>query len=237
MLGNAVVEPYRVAKQANHADKADEEEWLPSLPTYATRGFIGRQLMGPLDERSEMASTSSQQERVSREQASTQILIGESLVQLPVKGKFVSMRKLDFWLNATQILVLAGKNEKQIKWTLGIMRKRTTVQVDMARTSTCYPTAWVCFGHSRLLYEALDLTDVLKRLFDYPPLRTITLEAQQAGQLNYLLRHFIFNAGKAKVELQKLDFWINATHIMYAAGRTRNAVTTLRKENRSRNCS
>jgi hypothetical protein len=113
--GTLEEEPYRVAEQANHADEADEEERLPPLPTYATRGPIGRQLMGPLDERSEMVSTSIQQEMVLREQASTQILIGESLVQLPVKGKFVSMRKLDYWLNATEILVLAGKNEKQIK--------------------------------------------------------------------------------------------------------------------------
>jgi hypothetical protein len=104
------------------------------------------------------------------------------------------------------------------------------VEVDMATTSTYHLTAWVCYRHGRLLCEALDLTDVLSRLLDYPPFRTITFEAQQAGQLNYLLGYFILNIGKVKVELRKVDFWINATHIIYTAGQTRTAVATLRKK-------
>jgi hypothetical protein len=47
--------------------------------------------------------------------------------------------------------------------------------------------------------------------------------------MNYLLGYIIFKIGKTLVELRKVDFWINATHVIYAAGRTRNTLTTLRK--------
>jgi hypothetical protein len=87
------------------------------------------------------------------------------------------------------------------------------------------PTAWVCYGHGRLLCEALQLADAL-RLLDYPP-RNITLEAQQVGQMDYLLGYIIFPIGETRVELRKVDFWINATHITYAARRSRNTLIKL----------
>jgi hypothetical protein len=69
----------------------------------------------------------------------------------------------------------------------------------------------------------------LRLLLDYPSFRTIRSEAQQAG-FNYLVDYIIFDTGIAKVELREVDFWINATYIIYTAGRTRNTVTMLRRK-------
>lgn len=80
----------------------------------------------------------------------------QGYVQITIDGKEVSMRKSDYWFNATQIQVLAGvtKSERQ-------------------------PAVWVCYEDGRLLCEIYGLTDTLRQLLEYP---LNSIKAQQVGQ-------------------------------------------------------
>ena len=100
--------------------------------------------------------------------------------QMIVEGKVVSMCTSDNWLNAIQILELAGKNDKQVRWTLGLLKKQTSVEIhksveaetsvkeETATTPIPHP-AWVCYEHGRFLCEVLNLTDELWPLLDIHP--------------------------------------------------------------------
>jgi hypothetical protein len=94
-------EAYKVeeACKEEDTDEVEENKQQLSIPISPIRTY--RQLEYILDKRQDIART--------------QILIKELYVQFSVEGKIVSMCKADYWLNATQILVLAGKNKKQIK--------------------------------------------------------------------------------------------------------------------------
>ncbi|KAK5141074.1 hypothetical protein LTR04_002730, partial [Oleoguttula sp. CCFEE 6159] len=106
-----------------------------------------RRLKRQLDETHDVEGASVRQQRASRSQASTGAPIEElpGYVQMTVEGKPISMRKADYWLNATQILLIAGKTENQRKEILDVLRKHTTVEVQKATKWTHHSTSWVCY--------------------------------------------------------------------------------------------
>jgi hypothetical protein len=79
-------------------------------------------------------------------------------VQMTVDGREVSMRKFDYWFNATEIQLLAGMTQ-----------------------SGRQPNLWVCYEDCRFLCEFYGLTDTLRQLLEYPP-KDIKTKAQQASR-------------------------------------------------------
>lgn len=203
--------------EETYEEEDEEDECVPSAPSSVTR----KQLKRPLDERPRPPI---QRKKASREEQ-------RRYVQINVHGKDVSMRKSDYWLNATQILALANKTPGQVKHTLDIMRKHTTVKVEKARKGTPHATSWVCYEHGRLLCDALGLTDRLRPLLNC---EIATPKSQQVHQMNYLLDYldppYIYvDTGNNIVSIRKPDFWVNANHILKVAGLDRSVVTKIRE--------
>src|SRR5436305_11459083 len=93
---------------AEGGDDEDMDRWPP------LREALHSQQKRPHNEESDVESTSI------RQHFNYPILTEDhpDYVQMTLDGKSVSMSKTDYWLNATEILKLAGKNEDQIKSTL-----------------------------------------------------------------------------------------------------------------------
>lgn len=79
-----------------------------------------------------------------------------------VDGKQVSMRKSDGWLNATEVLILAGKNESQRRRILNHMCKFWYAQEESFKGY--HEPIWVSSDHGRLLCETFHLEEMLKPL-------------------------------------------------------------------------
>lgn len=88
------------------------------------------------------------------------------------------MRKEDCFLNATQIITLADKNDTQRKRILSLIRQKTTVEVCSAIAGIPYSTSWVNFQHGRVLCSYLGLEQELEPLIDYG----LHLQYQRDGQ-------------------------------------------------------
>ncbi|KAK5017676.1 transcriptional regulator swi6 [Cryomyces antarcticus] len=189
-----------------------------------------RRLKRQLDETHDVEGASVRQQRASRSQASTGAPIEElpGYVQMTVEGKPISMRKADYWLNATQILLIAGKTENQRKEILDVLRKHTTVEVQKATKWTHHSTSWVCYEQGLLLCQALQLTDTLRPLLEHRH-GSVIFDEQQVGQASYLPGYLRVNTGRHMVVIRKLDLRINGTHILKAAGQDRNAMVNLRE--------
>jgi serine/threonine protein kinase len=215
-------------------EEADEGEEVIS----ATRKVTRRQLKRPHDETPDMESTPTQQKRVSREQFHPKNLTENRLgyVQMTVNGKPVSMRKSDYWLNATQLLVLAGKKENERKTILDALKKETTVQVQTAAKGFGHATSWVCYVDGRSLCDTLHVTDLLSALLEYPPEET-KIEAQKAGRSKFPIDKFIevsTGTGSSTVSIRRVDFWTNASNILKEAGQNKVATRSKLSNIRSR---
>lgn len=77
------------------------------------------------------------------------------------------MRKEDCFLNATQILTLANKNDSDRKYLLSLMKKQTEVQVLPPVTDIPYSCSWVNFQHGLILCQHLKLEHQLQPLINY----------------------------------------------------------------------
>jgi hypothetical protein len=106
-------------------------------------------------------------------------------LELEIRGRKATIHKADFWLNATQILILANKNEKQRRYALDLMSKHTEVEVQKANKWNHISCSWVCCVHGRLLCEALKLEKVLEPILEYG--RDGTTDEQKPGVVNYLM--------------------------------------------------
>ena len=77
------------------------------------------------------------------------------------------MRKEDCFLNATQIITLAKKNNSERKYLLGLMKEKTKVEVFPAAVGMPHLYSWVNFQHGRILCKHLQLDRELQPLIDY----------------------------------------------------------------------
>ena len=62
---------------------------------------------------------------------------------MKVNGQLVLMRKEDGFLNATQIITLAKKNNSERKYILGRRNQNTKVEVLPATKGIPYPHSWI----------------------------------------------------------------------------------------------
>ncbi|KAI4088993.1 MAG: hypothetical protein L6R37_008114 [Teloschistes peruensis] len=85
-------------------------------------------------------------------------------IQLKIENKIILMRKEDCFLNATQILTLANKNDSNRKYLLSLMKKQTEVQVLPPVTDIPYSCSWVNFQHGLILCQHLQLEHQLQSL-------------------------------------------------------------------------
>ena len=88
-------------------------------------------------------------------------------VQMEVNGQLVLMRKEDGFLNATQIITLAKKNDSERKYILGRINQNTKVEVLPATKGIPYPHSWINFPYGRILCKYLGLEQKLQPLLDY----------------------------------------------------------------------
>lgn len=145
-------------------------------------------------------------------------------IQMVLEGKVVCMRKLDCWLNATQILALTGKTTREQDRILGTLRQHTTVQI----LSTQYPQhSWVPYQDGRFLCELLQLTDTLQPLLEYGLKQGVNCD----DRANYFLetRFLEVKARKATVFIRRRDLRINATHLLREANCDKRDIAKVRK--------
>ena len=81
-------------------------------------------------------------------------------------NKAVMMRKEDGFLNATQIIALANKNNSERKYILGLIKQKTKVEVLPATAGIPYSHSWINFQHGRILCKHLGLDEKLQPLID-----------------------------------------------------------------------
>lgn len=86
---------------------------------------------------------------------------------MEVNGQLVLMREEDGFLNATQIITLAKKNDSERKYILGRINQNTKVEVLPATKDIPYPQSWINFRYGRILCEYLGLEQKLQPLLDY----------------------------------------------------------------------
>ncbi|KAL8906162.1 MAG: hypothetical protein Q9207_002195 [Kuettlingeria erythrocarpa] len=136
-----------------------------------------------------------------RDEARLQELSHE--VQILVNGKVVTIRKPDCWLSATEILAVADKTDDEV--------------VVNGKGKQLWPLkgpcdGWVSYEYGRSLCEALQLRHLpdllLNKFRGYFPVTFLT---------NIIM-------------IRERDFWVNGTHIVKAAGKTRGEIEKLKKE-------
>lgn len=86
---------------------------------------------------------------------------------MEVNGQLVLMRKEDGFLNATQIITLAKKNDSERKYILELIKQETKVEVLPATAGIPYPHSWINLQHGRILCGYLGLEQKLQPLIDY----------------------------------------------------------------------
>ena len=151
-------------------------------------------------------------------------------VQMRVEDQIVLLRKTDCFLNATQIITLAKKDRNERRIILDKMKKHTKVDVTKSREGS-----WVNFQHVRILCKHLGLERQLRPLLEYAQrLQGDHVEMAIPVDQDYLLEAGVdpFIAVPAQpdpVMVRTLDFKVNATHILKAAGQERQMQQQLQK--------
>ena len=88
-------------------------------------------------------------------------------LQIMIEGKLVVMRKADGWLNAAQILEVAGKNEVEQRQIFDLIKKHTKIEEGELMGAIAHgPPLWICHSYGQSLCEMLRLIDALKPLLD-----------------------------------------------------------------------
>ncbi len=104
---------------------------------------------------------------------------------MKVNGQLVLMRKEDGFLNATQIIMLAKKNDSECKYILGRINQNTKVEVLPATKGIPYPHSWINFPYGRILCKYLGLEQNLQPLLDYG--RGVHNYDKTAEEVDYLI--------------------------------------------------
>ena len=160
-------------------------------------------------------------------------------VQMIVEGQAILLRKEDCFLNATQIINLAKKDNNERKSILDKMKKRTKVDVKKADGKKAICGSWVNLQHGRLLCTYLSLERQLHPLLEYAQrLQGDDVVMAIAPDRNYLAEtgvHQLFIAVRAlpkPVMTRRLDFRVNSSQILGVASRNESDTVTIRTEYR-----
>ena len=88
-------------------------------------------------------------------------------VQMIINGQLVLIRKEDGFFNATQIITLAKKNDRERRYILERLNQNTKVEVLPGTKGVPYPHSWINFEYGRILCKYLGLEQKLQPLLDY----------------------------------------------------------------------
>ncbi|KAL9041404.1 MAG: hypothetical protein Q9180_001302 [Flavoplaca navasiana] len=154
-----------------------------------------------------------------------------SYIQLNVRGKPVTMRKSDSWLNATEILELAGKDKRQRKMIFRLMKEHTKVEIVRASVLGSGSSAWVCYDQGRLLCDTFGLSNTLRSLLKFG-------QGGENDAITYFRRNnylipsrfipIIFES--RTIMMRESDCWINAGHVLQAAWQRRLEIEEIKKD-------
>ncbi|KAL8906163.1 MAG: hypothetical protein Q9207_002196 [Kuettlingeria erythrocarpa] len=141
------------------------------------------------------------------------------------------MRKSDSWLSATEILELAGKDRRQRQDIFRLMKEHTKVEIVRTGVLRPGPSAWVCYDQGRLLCEAFGLSNTLRPLLKFG--RGDENDARPySRRKNYLIQSkFIpISLYSTTIMMRESDCWINAGHVLQAAGQGRLEIEEIKKD-------
>ncbi len=151
---------------------------------------------------------------------------GSQYMQMKVKNRIVLLRKTDCFLNATQIIRLAEKDDNERKFILYRMKKFTHLDIKEHRS-------WVNLQHARILCRHLGLERQLQPLLDYAQrFKDDDVERALPIDQDYLsdagVHPFVaVPAHPEPVMVRILDRKVNANQILKAAGQERQRRTQL----------
>ncbi len=151
---------------------------------------------------------------------------GSQYVQMTVKGRIVFLRKTDGFLNATQIIRLAEKDDNERKVILDRMKKFTHLDIKEKRS-------WVNLQHARILCKHLGLEGQLQPLLDYAQrFKGDDVERALPIDQDYLSDAGVYPfvavpAHPEPVMVRILDRKANANQILKVAGQERQMHTQL----------
>jgi hypothetical protein len=134
------------------------------------------------------------------------ITISEDFVSVVINGKTVSMRRKDFYLNATQICAAAGLDKPSRDKYLRRLKKRC--RVDVVGKRNFNTSSWVPFPDGVFLCQVLKLTQEMQTVFFEAPIEVPSEEE------NYLLLETPRKA--ASVPPEYSAFLLHGTEIMYS---------------------
>ncbi|KAF2181487.1 hypothetical protein K469DRAFT_713537 [Zopfia rhizophila CBS 207.26] len=138
-------------------------------------------------------------------------------ITMNVEGRAVQMRKSDCWLNATQILLLAGKNVNDLRSIYDTLRRYARWQLRQDTIEgILHNQFWVCYHVGRRLSEVLDVSNALGPLLEYGRKTAAPLN-EKDDKLDPISRYFekilSINARKGILSIRLQDLWVNADHI------------------------
>ncbi|MCJ1253264.1 hypothetical protein MMC24_001075 [Lignoscripta atroalba] len=153
-------------------------------------------------------------------------------IKMTVEGRAVHLRKSDYRLNLTQIIVLAGKDIKELRRIHSLMQRHVKVQLqETTAAGLAYGQYWVPYHHGLRICEVLHLKDALGPLLEYGQKLGASFD-EQDGDLHYIDSYFQgffnVNTGKTIVSVRVVDLWVNATHVVKEAGHTGREIERLR---------
>lgn len=105
-------------------------------------------------------------------------------IQLTMEGETVSMRKRDCWLNATQLILLAGKGTRELRRIQTMLQRHTAVEVQKTTVvGLTYGHHWVSYHDGRHLCDALRLSHRLRPLLKYAAEIDVSLANPTGGPI------------------------------------------------------
>jgi len=134
----------------------------------------------------------------------------------------VQLRVSDCWLNATQILRLAGKSEEEIDHIQQALRAPKRDENQATATSADRYEHWVPFRTGQHLCDLLALTGSLSALLEYGKGKNAQIDAERtnlATTSKGLNKIISLKSGTTKVTILQQDLWVNVTHICRAASK------------------
>lgn len=154
-----------------------------------------------------------------------EVSISEHTISLRVNGMPIHLKSVTGEMDASEIIAIsyAPKNEQKtlrdriIRETGGLYRGAGAI--------------WITYGHSRLLANNLGVLHELQVLFDYGDNNLCLPKTLPSDSLALYLEIFDkILTGSQEISLRRRDHWVNASHILMAAGVNRKGRTKDRVE-------
>ena len=155
---------------------------------------------------------------------SDNLSVSEQSVSLLVNDTRVSMRTNNGNMDASKIFAISSVSESEQKPLRDHIIRKTG---GLYRESDDIP---ITYGHSKLLSNYLGVSHKLERLFKYGDEHLGLPQVLPTDSLSMYLEIFeVLRTGLHRVSIRRRDLWVNASHILAAAGFVRNVGRMIKK--------